>query len=320
MSHLNQFRELEAQGIDILAILAGDRNMEDRQLEVLLENLGPLGEDYHRDLIELLTHRRFESTEAQGLWKGIVRHKRKMERALGRDVGVRVAAADYLTNRRPLIESPRIVGRQEMERLISQVSRDPLTGLLNRRSIDDALRLEMQRTRRYGGVFTVLLIDLDHFKAINDKQGHIAGDAALVEISRRVEAACRETDSVGRWGGDELLVILPQTEPHDARILSGRLRHDVRHRPILLHNGEFWDATISIGIAGYPEHGSVAQELVDSASTVLRASKGAGRDTEAIAGVSGFNPTHIATKRRQLFDGDVVPDDPPDRGADEGRH
>ena len=319
MSHLQKFRDLEAQGIDILAILAGDRILEDQQLEVLLENLGPLGEEYHRDLIELLTHRRFEVAEAQGLWKGIVRHKRKMERALGREVGVRVAAADYLTNRRPLIESPRIVGRQEMERLISQVSRDPLTGLLNRRSIDDALRLEMQRTRRYGGEFTVLLIDLDHFKAINDEQGHIAGDFALVEISRRIEAACRETDSVGRWGGDELLVILPQTEPRDARILSGRLRHDVRHRPILLHNEEFWDATISIGIAGCPEHGTVAQELVDSASGALRAAKGAGRDAEAIAGVSGFDLGKIATKRRQLFEEDAVPDDQPEGGAGESR-
>ena len=63
MSHLQKFRDLEAQGIDILAILAGDRIMEDQQLEVLLEKLGPLGEEYHRDLIELLTHRRFEVAE-----------------------------------------------------------------------------------------------------------------------------------------------------------------------------------------------------------------------------------------------------------------
>ena len=310
MSQLHRFRELEAQGIDILSILAGDRSVDDQQLKVLLERLGPLGEEYHSDLMELLTHRRFEQTEAHCLWKGVVRHKRKLETALGREVGVRVAAADYLTNRRPLLEAPRIVPRQEMERLISQVNLDALTGLLNRRSIDDALRLEMQRTRRYGGVFTLLLVDLDHFKGINDQQGHVAGDEVLVETSRRIQAACRETDTVGRWGGDELLVILPQTSPIDARILSSRLRHDVHHRPMALHNGNFQDVTISIGISSYPQHGTVAQELVDSASTALRQAKKSGRDAEAVAGITSSSPgrgTPMKSSRQYLGDDSSPP-------------
>ncbi|MBT6967701.1 MAG: GGDEF domain-containing protein [Planctomycetes bacterium] len=317
MSQLHRFRELEAQGIDILSILAGDSGVDDEQLKLLLDRLGPLGEEYHSDLMELLTHRRFDETEALGLWKGVVRHKRKMETALGRVVGVRVAAADYLTNRRPLLEAPRIVPRQEMEQLLSQVNLDVLTGLRNRRSIDEALRLEMQRTRRYGGVFTVLLIDLDHFKGINDQQGHVAGDEVLVEISRRIQSACRETDTAGRWGGDELLVILPQTGPIDAGILSGRLRHDVRHRPIALHNGEFQDVTISIGISSYPEHGTVAQELVDSASSALRQAKKSGRDAEAVAGVTSSPPgrgTQMRSSRQFLGE-----DSPPPRGDEPQR-
>ena len=77
----------------------------------------------------------------------------------------------------------------------------PLTELLNRRSIDETFRLEIQRARRYGGLLSVLLIDLDQFKKINDGEGHVAGDEALVEISRRLQAACREIDTLGRWGG-----------------------------------------------------------------------------------------------------------------------
>jgi len=310
MSHLNRFRELEEQGVDILAILAGDSGVDDHKMELLLESLGPLGDEYHRDLMELLTEQIFDPSEARGLWKGIVRHKRKMESALGRPVGVRVAAADYLTNRRPVLDSPRIVAREQMQRLNSQVRLDPLTELLNRRSIDASLRREMQRSRRYNTIFTVMLIDADHFKAVNDQQGHVAGDAVLVEIARRLSSACRETDTVGRWGGDEMLIILPETTPVDALILSERLRRDISRKPILLHNGEVWDTTISIGIAAYPEHGTVAQELVDAASTALRGAKSDGRDIEAIAGSSGAAPraSRDATSR-EVFRDDSPPTD-----------
>jgi diguanylate cyclase (GGDEF)-like protein len=283
MSHLQRFRELEAQGIDILALLAGDRVLDDEQLQGILANLGPLGPEYHSDLMELLTHRRFDPQQAQGLWRGILRHKKKLENRLERPVGVRVAAADYLTNRRPTLDSPRIVARPEMDRLIAQVSLDPLTELLNRRSSDETLRLEIQRARRYGGLLSVMLIDLDQFKKINDGEGHVAGDEALVEISRRLQAACRDTDTLGRWGGDELLLILPQTCAADATILAGRLRADVRKEPVIFSNGHHWNATISIGIAGYPDHGHIVQDLIESASSALRRAKASGRDAEVTA-------------------------------------
>ena len=316
MSHLQRFRELEAQGIDILALLAGDRALDDAQLQGILENLGPLGPEYHSDLMELLTHRRFEPEQAQDLWRGIIRHKKKLENRLERSVGVRVAAADYLTNRRPTLESPRIVPRSEMDHLISQVSLDPLTGLLNRRFIDQTLRLEMQRTRRYGGLFTVLLIDLDHFKKINDEHGHVAGDEALVDVSRRIQAVSRETDILGRWGGDELLLILPQTSAADARILTGRLRHDIRQRPLVFHNGEHCNATISIGIASYPDHGQTVQELLESASAALRAAKTAGRDTERVAEAGKTEPLRELPERRW---GDFNDDDPASDGRESDR-
>ena len=283
MSHLQRFRELEAQGIDILALLAGDCVLDDDQLQGILANLGPLGPEYHSDLMELLTHRRFDPQQAQDLWRGIIRHKKKLENRLERSVGVRVAAADYLTNRRPTLDAPRVVPRQEMERLISQVSLDPLTELLNRRSIDETFRLEIQRARRYGGLLSVLLIDLDQFKKINDSEGHVAGDEALVEISRRLQTACREIDTLGRWGGDEMLLILPQTSAADATILSARLRADVRKQPVIFTNGHHWNATISIGIANYPDHGHIVQDLMESASSALRRAKASGRDTEVTA-------------------------------------
>ncbi|MGE4618992.1 MAG: GGDEF domain-containing protein [Planctomycetota bacterium] len=300
MSQLQRFRDLEAEGIDILALLAGDRLLDDIQLQGILKNLGPLEPEYRSDLLELLTHHRFDPDLAEDLWRGILGHKTKLESSLERPVGVRVAAADYLTNHLPTLESIRIVSGPVMNQMISQVSLDPLTGLRNRRSLDATLRREMQRARRYGGHFTVLLIDLDQFKKINDGEGHVSGDEALVEISRRIQSACRETDFLGRWGGDELLLILPQTTAKDSTILSQRLRHDVRQRPVSFHNGNDWNATISIGIASYPEHGHVVQDLIAAASSALHTAKSEGRDRESIAVDAATGKTESSSGYRRL--------------------
>ncbi|HCW44439.1 MAG TPA: hypothetical protein DGU45_03895 [Planctomycetes bacterium] len=283
MSFLARFRELEEQGIDILAILAGDRYIDDVQLEAITQNLGPLGQDYHVDLIELITHERHDPERSRDLWKGICQHKREMEQSLGRKVGVRVAAADYLIHDRQVLDAPRLVSRGLMERLVSQVSRDPLTRLHNRRHLDEILRREIHRVRRYGGRFTVLLVDLDHFKEVNDCHGHVAGDTVLQEVSVRLERAVRETDTVGRWGGDEWLLILPETVPEDARVLSRRLRSDVREKAVTLGDSTELSMTVSVGIAGYPESGRTIQDLLGKASEELRKAKSSGRDAESFS-------------------------------------
>ena len=86
MSYLQRFRDMEAQGVDILALLAGDQTLDDSRLEILSRLLGPLEQDYHADLLELLTHERHDPERARDLWRGIVQHKKEMERALGRTV------------------------------------------------------------------------------------------------------------------------------------------------------------------------------------------------------------------------------------------
>lgn len=298
MSYLQRFRDMEAQGVDILALLAGDQTLDDTRLETLSRLLGPLGEDYHADLIELLTHERHDPERSRDLWRGIVQHKKEMERTLGRPVGVRVAAADYLIHDRQVLEAPRLISREPLTDMLKQVTLDPLTQLPNRRQLDDILRRELKRARRYGGKFTVLMIDLDLFKAINDGHGHIAGDMVLQEVSRRLQSAIRETDTLGRWGGDEWLMVLPETAPEDALILTRRLRTDVRKKAVILGDGTGVQTSISIGLSGYPGQGRTIQDLVGEASEALRSAKGSGRDAEGylpLKGSSGSSPSGSVT-------------------------
>ena len=109
---------------------------------------------------------------------------------------------------------------------------DPLTGLWNRRQLDERVRSELDRADRYGDELALVLFDIDHFKAINDRFGHAAGDRVLVELAGRVRAQLRESDGLGRWGGEEFLVLMPHSTDKEAHQLAEKLRGLVAGTPI----------------------------------------------------------------------------------------
>ena len=113
--------------------------------------------------------------------------------------------------------------RRMYERVRHQALHDPLTGLANRTLCHDRLAQALARSRRSGKPVAVFFVDLDHFKAVNDRYGHAAGDAVLVEIARRLTSAVRPSDTVGRWGGDEFVVICDQLDERQAEGLRSRL-------------------------------------------------------------------------------------------------
>jgi diguanylate cyclase (GGDEF)-like protein/PAS domain S-box-containing protein len=122
---------------------------------------------------------------------------------------------------------------------------DALTGLWNRRALDERVRRELDRADRYGDELALVLFDIDHFKAINDRFGHPAGDRVLVELARRVRAQLRDSDGVGRWGGEEFLVLMPHCSAREARRLAEKLRRLVEASPF----GEVGTVTASFGVA-----------------------------------------------------------------------
>ncbi|MFI5932755.1 diguanylate cyclase [Actinoplanes sp. NPDC051494] len=172
---------------------------------------------------------------------------------------------------------------------------DPLTGLWNYRYLRESLRREVERANRFGRMLTVLVLDLDHFKDVNDTYGHAAGDTVLEEFARRIRIGLREVDVAFRQGGEEFVVLLPETDAYGGIVVAERLGAAVRGSPVPIDprrvgaaTGVFVDrvsVSVSIGIAVYPEHGATAQQVLDAADDALYAAKNGGRDTYRIAEV-----------------------------------
>ncbi|MFI1991280.1 diguanylate cyclase [Actinoplanes sp. NPDC020271] len=165
---------------------------------------------------------------------------------------------------------------------------DPLTGLWNYRYLREVLRREVERASRFGRMLTVLVLDLDHFKEVNDTFGHPAGDQVLGEFARRIRVGLREVDVAFRQGGEEFVVLLPETDAYGGVIVAERLGALVRDRPVQLDQrrpglADRTSISVSIGIAVFPEHGETAQRVLDAADEALYAAKNAGRDTYRLA-------------------------------------
>lgn len=165
---------------------------------------------------------------------------------------------------------------------------DPLTGLWNYRFMQTSLRREAERARRYQRPSALLAIDLDRFKTVNDTYGHPVGDQVLAELSRRITAQIREVDLAFRHGGEEFMVLLPETDAGGASVVAERLGRAVNARKFKVNDasgGRELDITVSIGIAVLGEHADTATGVLAAADEALYAAKAAGRDTWRVAAV-----------------------------------
>lgn len=173
----------------------------------------------------------------------------------------------------------------ELERVNDElkllVNIDGLTGLANRRNLDRVLKIDMARSIRYKQPLTVMLADIDHFKAFNDHYGHLEGDECLKKVAGALSAVCkRGTDLVARYGGEEFAVILPDTQAENAMIVAENLRAAVENLKIPNKNSSTSDyCTISIGVyTKITEKGEMAEKLLQKADEGLYQSKESGRN------------------------------------------
>jgi two-component system, cell cycle response regulator len=163
---------------------------------------------------------------------------------------------------------------------------DGLTGLWNYRYFTMTVGKEIERSARFGRPLALLMLDLDHFKMVNDTYGHQRGDAVLVELAARVRAQVRDVDTVARYGGEEVVVILPETDAAGAEQIAERICDAVRRRPFGDDAQEQIEVTVSIGAAVFPTHGATAGTLLRQADQALYDAKRAGRDTWRLAAPS----------------------------------
>jgi diguanylate cyclase (GGDEF)-like protein len=206
-----------------------------------------------------------------------------------------VATVDRVTAG-DLTARSRIAGRDEVGRIAGGLDRlvgtmretqhlavtDALTGLGNIRHLADALRIEIERATRFRRAVGVLLLDLDHFKEVNDSYGHRAGDAVLAEFARRIRGVVREVDLAFRQGGEEFVILLPETDVAGSLTAARRLGDAVRAEPFAVADLRI-SVTVSIGVAVFPRHAGTGVQTLEAADAALYAAKAAGRDTFVLA-------------------------------------
>lgn len=205
--------------------------------------------------------------------------------------GLEAGADDYLTKpfdkgelRARLRVGTRILTLQEdliraREDLRFQATHDVLTGIWNRRAVLDLLHREIERASRFHASVGVLMLDLDHFKKINDTYGHLTGDAVLREIAQRISQVVRSYDFVGRYGGEEFLVLLPGCDKDQAEQSGERIRLAVNASPVLAAGSEV-SATVSIGATA--TEGGGETEVLAIADTALYQAKSTGRNRTVV--------------------------------------
>lgn len=210
----------------------------------------------------------------------------RMRTARGREFTAEIAAIlmDYGGERAVLVALNDISHRKQMEaELFHQASFDSLTGICNRRYFLTQAESEMRRAKRFGRNLSVMMIDLDHFKPINDRLGHAAGDAVLVGVVKLALERLRHSDIMGRLGGEEFAVLLPETALPAAVDAANRLRRHIAEKPVIIENKTAVRCTVSIGVAEMNEKDGSIDDLLHRADAALYRAKESGRNRAAVA-------------------------------------
>lgn len=222
-------------------------------------------------LQRLFPHAHLSEEEAADRAAAIEAHRRHLGTRLGRNVGAVVAAVDYMLNISGDLVAPTIVEHEALEVLEHRSVTDPLTGLYNRFHFDATMKREIARSRRYQVPLSLLLVDVDKLKTLNDRLGHQAGDRALGRVAAAIQKSLRGTDIAARIGGDEFAVILSDTDAVAALIVATRIRRNL----LALSSGT---VTASGGLVELPRDAEVASvaQLMLVADHALYAAKKAG--------------------------------------------
>lgn len=160
-------------------------------------------------------------------------------------------------------------------------SHDGLTGVYNRRTFDIILADEFDRASRYGRELSLLVMDIDHFKQVNDTYGHVAGDQILIEFAQEISKQLRGVDLLARYGGEEFVVILPETSMEMALLIAERIRKSIEEQQYQA-NDDIIRITTSAGVCSYPDQANTAEELIHHADSALYEAKQTGRNRVSV--------------------------------------
>jgi diguanylate cyclase (GGDEF)-like protein len=267
-----------ALSLDLVSALAGDRPLTEAEKIRLSDLKKSRGLRFFSDLLYSITHQYFPPEVAEDLWTEVIRHKNGLSTALGRNVRIAVATLDYLSNITANFESATLVGEAHIEEIVGLSLRDGLTGLFNHTYFYQQIDFEVKRYVRYGALVSLVLIDIDDFKEVNDSYGHREGDRILTAMGRILMQTARDSDICCRYGGEEFAVILPLTYVHEAGLIANRLK-----KKLVYHLPGDKTVTVSIGVASCGKGTETYQYLVEAADGALYQAKRSGKDRVMIA-------------------------------------
>ncbi|MGD9506707.1 MAG: GGDEF domain-containing protein [Syntrophobacteraceae bacterium] len=190
-----------------------------------------------------------------------------------------------------------IANTMSIKKLRNEAAFDPLTDCYNRREFDRLVEHSIANARRYRRELSVIMLDIDHFKKVNDEHGHQAGDKVLKEVAHKLRSELRKSDYVSRYGGEEFIVVLPDTNLTNAAGLAERLRKAVEECQIPIGDGATLSVTASFGVAALKE-GAAPDELIGEADAMLYGAKTSGRNRV----ISADRPLHLSSDDDALAD------------------
>lgn len=252
-------------------------NDDVRLVEELKSLIARQGKAVYSYIFQILTNLDLQPEEAEQHWKNILAHNRDLTAAMGREVNLRTAVCDYFCSINKSLHNPKIIEIHIFEKAAKSSTFDNLTGLLNRSAFDEMLAREISRAKRHDSNLTLIFLDLDDFKRVNDTLGHLAGDEVLKKVSQLIMAEKRSEDFAARYGGEEITILLPETSKSDGWIIGERIRQKIAEMEIP-YEGKNIKATISGGLASFPIDAGDGLTLLKYADKAMYRAKSFGKN------------------------------------------
>jgi diguanylate cyclase (GGDEF)-like protein len=268
----------DSLSLDLISAFAGDRPLTQAESVFLVEQKASRAEQFFSDVLYVVTHQYFPPEVAEILWNEVLQHKFEMSKALKRNARIVVAALDCLSNLKTELVSTTLIGETHVAAIATLSMRDGLTGLFNHTSCLELIDVEMSLYERYKTAVSLLIIDIDDFKEINDLHGHQEGDRILVQVSLILKRETRKPDICCRYGGEEFVVIMPFTDAQEAADIAERL-----NKALMLSLPDGRKLTVSVGVASCDEDTLSSRALVKRADDALYQAKKDGKNRVVVS-------------------------------------
>jgi diguanylate cyclase (GGDEF)-like protein len=262
------------QLLDLFEQFADD---DTRLIEELHGLIAKEGKEVYTFIFQILTNLDLHPDEAEKHWQKILIHCKDLSTAMGREVNLRTVVCDYFCSINKSLHNVKIIEIHLFEKAARSSTFDNLTGLLNRNAFFEKLTREISRAKRHDSNLTLLFLDLDDFKNINDTLGHLAGDEILKKVSQLIMNAKRSEDIAARYGGEEITILMPETSKADGWLIGERIRKIIEATAIDYEEKSV-KMTLSGGLASFPIDAGDYLTLLKNADLAMYRAKSFGKN------------------------------------------